>query len=386
MDQDGFQVMLEQTGMSAELNSDGTAHQDYGYGQSVDDNIEQVSQHVHGVETVGWLAVVLGKGSLGDVKYEAGLTDESVTHQATTVQFSQTFASPPRFFANIASHHGWDSSQLRQTGNGIATNQASFLIEEENCVDDESGGCEEAVAGNGCHGNAEQVAWLAMSEATSGFGSSVGYQNVANQVSNAIQGRPLPAWHRVMGEIGTATVNTNPLLVTLEETQFRRPIVFCGVPGRSGGDAVVCRSTPVTRSPTTDFVNSDEDGNQQRLVRPFQCGDKDSDTGAWCFYIFLQEPSCLDRKTLTTLSLFACSVLLNAKYQCRRVAHGREGFLHGRRGGKLFGRRRPAGPDRHDQRRQRRLDVRAVPGHRLCELARHHHPHPDLQEPVLQQR
>ena len=112
---------------------------------------QQVSQHVHGVETVGWLAVVLGKGSLGDVKYDAGLTDESVTHQATTVQFSQTFASPPRFFANIASHHGWDSSQLRQTGNGIATNQASFLIEEENCVDDESGGCEEAVAGNGCH-------------------------------------------------------------------------------------------------------------------------------------------------------------------------------------------------------------------------------------------
>ena len=335
MDQDGFQVMLEQTGMSAELNSDGTAHQDYGYGQSVDDNIEQVSQHVHGVETVGWLAVVLGKGSLGDVKYEAGLTDESVTHQATTVQFSQTFASPPRFFANIASHHGWDSSQLRQTGNGIATNQASFLIEEENCVDDESGGCEEAVAGNGCHGNAEQVAWLAMSEATSGFGSSVGYQNVANQVSNAIQGRPLPAWHRVMGEIGTATVNTNPLLVTLEETQFRKPIVFCGVPGRSGGDAVVCRSTPVTRSPTTDFVNSDEDGNQQRLVRPFQCGDKDSDTGAWCFYIFLQEPSCLDRKALG-LSRLACSVSLTGKSvsftQSSQSSTRREWWVEGSKG------------------------------------------------------
>jgi len=58
IDQDGFQVMLEQTGLSAEINADGSINQDYGYAAGVDANGgAQVREHIHGVETVGWLAV-----------------------------------------------------------------------------------------------------------------------------------------------------------------------------------------------------------------------------------------------------------------------------------------------------------------------------------------
>ena len=157
------------------------------------------------------------------------MTDEDVTQAAYTVHFQETFQTTPRFFGSIASHHGWDSTQLRQNtamGAPITPTQATFVLEEEQCVDDETGCANEAVAGNGCHGNAESVAWLAMSAV---LGHANGqYQNAAAQTANTIMGKPYPRWHRNMGEVGTQAVNTNWVMVTLYG-EYRNPIVFCGV-------------------------------------------------------------------------------------------------------------------------------------------------------------
>jgi hypothetical protein len=299
IDQDGFQVMLEQTGLSAQINADGTIDQDYGYGEGVDANGGvDVREHVHGVETVGWLAVSLGVGTLGNVRYEAGMTDEEVTHMAYTVNFQEQFRDVPRFFGNIASHHGWDSSQLRQNGaSPITTTSATFVIEEEQCIDDETGCDGEAVAGNGCHGNAESIAWLAMSPVTGHANGQ--YQNLAAQVDNVIMAKPYPRWHRNMGEVGTQTVNTNWVMVTLYG-EYRNPIVFCGVPSQNGGDAVSCRITGKRHTTNSEVVYMGDDGTQQRAAAAFKCApppgqDETWSETAWCFYIALQEPQCLDQ-------------------------------------------------------------------------------------------
>ena len=86
--------MLEQSGLSAQVNNDGQIDQDYGYAEGVDANGgAQVHEHIHGMETVGWLSFATGTGTLGNMKYEAGVTDEEVTHSGFTITFEETSKS-----------------------------------------------------------------------------------------------------------------------------------------------------------------------------------------------------------------------------------------------------------------------------------------------------
>ena len=123
---DGFEVMLEQTGQSSEVGDinddcdDTTCTAGTTYTR---DTSRQVSEHIHGFETVGWLAVAVGVGQLGNVHYEAGVTAEEVTHLSETVNFRHAFEQPPRFFANIMTHNGW----VRRTI--IAAMRVAFFLE-----------------------------------------------------------------------------------------------------------------------------------------------------------------------------------------------------------------------------------------------------------------
>lgn len=245
---------------------------------------------------------------MGNVRYEAGVTAETVTQLQETVSFQHPFEAVPAFFGNIATHNGWDSSQLRQASvpGALTATSASFVIEEENCVDDETGCDGEVTAGNGCHPNGESIAWLAMSPLAGVGGTAghaAGYQNQANQgnVAGVMMGKPYPLWHTNMGEVGTATVTTAWTLVVVNG-QYRNPQVFCGVPSRNGGDAVACRITGKRHTIAgTIYVsgNHQDDaggagGFQTTAQMPFRCADGD-DRDAWCFYVALQEPSCLDQ-------------------------------------------------------------------------------------------
>ena len=300
--------MLEQTGQSSEVGdlvddcgdqttcTSGTTHQI--------DSERQVTGHVHGFETVGWVAVTVGTGALGNVNYEAGITAEDVTHMAETVNFAKGFERAPAFFANIASHNGWDSSQLRQSDNGVTPRSATFVIEEESCVDDETGCDGEYIAGNGCHGNAESIAWFALN-APMGIGGSqghnAGYGTQANQVAGTISAKPYPMWHSNMGEVGKVEITTSWTQVVVQG-DYRKPQVFCGVPSKAGGDAVACRIAGMRHTVQgTKLVLQNDEGTLTGASdpaggdhqAPYRCVDED-DRDAWCFYIALQEPSCLD--------------------------------------------------------------------------------------------
>lgn len=90
---------------------------------------------------MGWVAFQPGHGHLGTILFEAGNTEQTVTEQPVTIQFTHPFDTVPRFFASIATHVGADSSQLRQDSSNVPGSQlteATFYIEEESCVDDES--------------------------------------------------------------------------------------------------------------------------------------------------------------------------------------------------------------------------------------------------------
>ena len=170
-DRESFQIAVEQVG--------GTMH----------------TEHRHGLETAGWLAIEPGHGTLGETQYEAGIAHDC--HETPTIiEFTTPFQVKPEVFGSIASWGGHDASQLRQDalaydniGDGTADQVSQpvtergmrFVIEEENCVDREAAGegavndglggnCVlgqgvEYIAGNGCHPWGEDVAWLALGNA-----------------------------------------------------------------------------------------------------------------------------------------------------------------------------------------------------------------------------
>lgn len=72
------------------------------------------------------------------------------------------------------------------------------------------------------------------------------------------------------------------------------------VPSQNGGDAVSCRITGKRHTTNSEIVYAGDDGTQQRSAAAFKCApppgrDADWSETAWCFYIALQEPSCLDQ-------------------------------------------------------------------------------------------
>ena len=268
-DNTGFQVTLEEIGSS-----------DFGFAD--DGSARAGNAHVHGTETVGWIAFEAGHGHLGILQFEAGNTPERVSAHPETVTFASPFSSIPRFFGSIATHNGGDSSQLRQdeTG-GISTTSATFYIEEEECVDQEGGneGCNEYIAGNGCHPNTEVVSWLAISPANwqrdangqylNGGGymngnaaHTVGYQTAASTGDGSYISARQDTWPLAeIGEQGTATINTGWLVVSLKGN-YRNPVIFCSVPSQNGGDASVCRVQRLRFAPPVQRIDMNDDGSR----------------------------------------------------------------------------------------------------------------------------
>ena len=88
------------------------------------------------VEKVGWVAIEGGTGDIGTRTYEARLTDNVVTSDDHDITFAVPFSGAPRFFANMQTYHGTDSSQLRQS-TPTTEASASIHVEEEECTDAE---------------------------------------------------------------------------------------------------------------------------------------------------------------------------------------------------------------------------------------------------------
>ena len=111
---------------------------------------------------------------------------------------------------------------------------------------------------------------------------------------SAISAKPYPRAREHMGETGTVQLSsTAPQMVQIFG-DYRQPVVFCGVPTQRGADPVNCRVTGLGYRPGTQYVYADEEGAQASTEpqEAWQCGDG---AAAWCFWIMLQEPTCLDQ-------------------------------------------------------------------------------------------
>ncbi|WP_144240087.1 DsbA family protein [Haladaptatus cibarius] len=95
---------------------------------------EQDSYGAHTDESVGYLAVEEGFGTLGGSSFEAGRTSESVTEDWHEIRFDGSY-SDPSFVADIQTYNGWDSSQIRYRN--LTSSSVEVKVEEEQSEDAE---------------------------------------------------------------------------------------------------------------------------------------------------------------------------------------------------------------------------------------------------------
>ena len=97
----------------------------------------------HANETIGWLAIDAGQGTLGQLEYQAGNTAREVTHRRYDLNFSQDFASEPLLFASLSSFYGSDPSGLRYQD--LNADGVQIMVEEDLSLDSEVGHTSEIV-------------------------------------------------------------------------------------------------------------------------------------------------------------------------------------------------------------------------------------------------
>ena len=108
-------------------------------------------------ETIGYLAIQSGIGSVGGIEFEASTTAAIFNDTGVTLDFSDTFDSIPGLIASITTYNGADHSSLRYdllTESGVR-----LYVEEDTTSDTET-----------VHGSLESVSYLAFA----GSGSFIG--------------------------------------------------------------------------------------------------------------------------------------------------------------------------------------------------------------------
>ncbi len=103
---------------------------------------EQDSFGAHMDESVGYLAVEAGFGTLSGSAFEAGKTSEVVTDEWHEISFDRLYDNP-EFVADIQSYNGFDTAEIRHRN--LSSNGVEVRIEEERSVDDEVAHIEESV-------------------------------------------------------------------------------------------------------------------------------------------------------------------------------------------------------------------------------------------------
>ena len=107
---------------------------------------EEEKTFPHGSETLGWLAMERGTGSWNGHAYEAAQTSDAVTGAWYQISFGQSFGSPPRFLAALATYDGGDSAHLRYSRTSLTTSGVQVMVEEDTTYDDETNHTSEVVS------------------------------------------------------------------------------------------------------------------------------------------------------------------------------------------------------------------------------------------------
>jgi len=95
---------------------------------------EEEARGGHYSETVGWLAVEPGTGTLDGKSFEAG-TVSSVDENWTTISFSQSYTDPV-FLADVQTDNGMNTANLRYRN--LGSGSVEVFVEEETSSDSET--------------------------------------------------------------------------------------------------------------------------------------------------------------------------------------------------------------------------------------------------------
>ena len=106
-----------------------------GFKYTMQEQESNIPEHV--MENVNYLAWEPSQGNISDVlAFEVGKTENVITHDWNELVFSQQFASPPMFFADMQSFNGSDTSSLRYQS--LLTESVQVKITEEESLDVET--------------------------------------------------------------------------------------------------------------------------------------------------------------------------------------------------------------------------------------------------------
>ena len=97
---------------------------------------QESNKFVHADETVGYIAWEPSADAIGQIQYEVGKTDNSITDQWHAINFQSQFTENPLFLANMQSYDSGENSTVRYQN---LTNIDVFItIEEETSKDSET--------------------------------------------------------------------------------------------------------------------------------------------------------------------------------------------------------------------------------------------------------
>jgi hypothetical protein len=74
---------------------------------------EEGAGGTHAAETIGYVVIEQGEGSVGDTSFEVGRTAPTVTDSPEAVSFGESFDSQPLFIGDLQTFNGKDTAQLR---------------------------------------------------------------------------------------------------------------------------------------------------------------------------------------------------------------------------------------------------------------------------------
>ena len=98
---------------------------------------EEISKNsTHGMEQLGWFAISSGSGDWSGNNYQVGYTEDTVTHNWSSIEFSPDFSAAPQLFASLATYDGGDPARIRYQN--LNSNNVEIKIEEDTTLDSET--------------------------------------------------------------------------------------------------------------------------------------------------------------------------------------------------------------------------------------------------------
>ena len=97
-------------------------------------------------ESAGWVAMDVTHGVHAGLRFAAGRTPETVTHDWQRLAFKSSFGGPPVFLASLQTFNGPDPASVRYRN--LTPKNVEIMVEEESSADAETQHAQESV---GCY-------------------------------------------------------------------------------------------------------------------------------------------------------------------------------------------------------------------------------------------